>query len=290
MAGGTRAGRIGFAINDQENPMNPQAPVRTAIAALTCGLLLVAPGLASAKANPTYRVAIKGNQVSTWNQSHTPTFACDATVNGAGSQDVPIITDKPVKLELFRPKGTPALLAEPGDAGAEYGFAQPILVDTNAEREGYQNIQAPGGNCNGTGGWDGQAPAPDCGLRFGTLRLSLGYGDPAAPGLVNQNTKDVLRLSGRYDDFFVVPALPGSEGNGLVIGQTFDNCPYWPAGQASGVDELITTGEKVPVAKLAKLKVGKSLKVSGGDQEPETSDDFSGETTIAWNLTIKRVG
>ena len=113
---------------------------------------------------------------------------------------------------------------------------------------------------------------------------------PAAPGVVNQNTKDVLRLSGRYDDFFVVPALPGSEGDGLVIGQTFDNCPYWPAGQASGVDQLITTGEKLPVAKLAELKPGKSLKISGGEQEPEASGDFDGETTIAWNLTIRRAG
>jgi hypothetical protein len=122
------------------------------------------------------------------------------------------------------------------------------------------------------------------------MRATPPYGDPAAPGVVSQNTKDVLRLGGRYTDFFVVPALPGSEGEGLPIGQTYENCPYWPAGDASGVDELITTGEKLPVAKLAKLRVGKTLKLSGGEQEPEAAGDFSGETTIAWNLTIKRVG
>lgn len=270
--------------------MNPLTLVRTAIAAIACGCLLVAPGAAQAKANPTYKVSIKGNQVSTWNQVHVPAFACDASVTGAGSQDVPIVTDKALKLELFRPKGMPALLAEPGDQGAQYGFAAPIRVSTHAEREGSQNIQAPGGNCNGTGGWNGDRPPADCGLRFGALELSLGWGDPTAPGVVNANTKDVLRLGGRYTDFFDLPPLPGNEGAGDPIGHTYQNCPYWPAGNASGVDELITTGEKLPVAKLAKLKRGKSLKVSGGEQEPETNDDFSGETTLAWNLTIKRVG
>jgi hypothetical protein len=269
--------------------MNSIKSLRIAAATLACGCLLVAPSLAQAKSNPTFKVSIKGNQVSPWNQSHTPTFACDATVTGAGSQDIPIITDKAVKLELFRPKGLPALLAEPGDPSAEYGFAMPIEIDVNAEREGYQNIQAPGGACNGTGGWDGQAPARDCDLRYGTLQLSLGYGDPAAPGVVNANTKDILRLGGRYTDFFVVPALPGSD-DGLPIGHTYENCPFWPAGSAAGTDELITTGEKLPVAKLAKLKPGQSLKISGGEVEPETSDDFTGETTIAWNMTIKRAG
>src|SRR4051812_25549414 len=113
MARRSHAGSIGFAITDQENSMNPLTPVRTTITALACGVLLVAPGLAHAKPNPTYKVSIKGNQVSTWNQSHSPQFACDATVTGSGSQDVPIITDKAVKIELFQPKGTPALLAEP---------------------------------------------------------------------------------------------------------------------------------------------------------------------------------
>ena len=269
--------------------MNSIKSLRVAAAAVACGCLLVAPGAASAKKNPTYAVSIKGNQVSAWNQAHVASGFCDATVNGAGSQDIPIITDKPLKLELFRPKGMPALFAKPGDPSAKYGFAMPIEVSVNADREGYQNIQAPGGVCNGTGGWDGQQLPKDCDLRFGTLELGLGYGDPAAPGIVNDNTKDVLRLSGRYTDFFVVPPLAG-ETDGEPIGHTYQNCPYWPAGSASGLDQLVVTGEVLPVAKLVKLKKGKSVKLSGGAQEPETSDDFSGETTIAWNLTIKRVG
>jgi hypothetical protein len=218
-------------------------PLRIAAGALACACLLVAPSLAQAKKNPTYAVSIKGDQVSTWNQSHTPAFACDATVTGAGSQDVPIVTDKPLKLELVRPKGMPALLAEPGDPVAQYGYAMPFEVQVNAEREGYQNIQAPGGNCNGTGGFDGQQPAKDCDLRYGTLQLSLGYGSSSTAPAVSQNTKDVIHLSGRYTDFDVLPPLPGNDARGLPIGQTFQNCPYWPAGSASALDELILAGQ-----------------------------------------------
>jgi hypothetical protein len=70
--------------------MNIPTPLRTAVIAAVGACLLVAPRLAAAKKNPAYRVSIKGDQVSTWNQSHTPTFACDATVTGAGSQDMKI--------------------------------------------------------------------------------------------------------------------------------------------------------------------------------------------------------
>jgi hypothetical protein len=254
----------------------------------TAVALLALPAAAGAKA-PTYKVSIKGNQVSTWNQSHTPTFPCDATVTGAGSQDIPIITDKPLKLQLLRPKRMPALLAAPGDEGAKYGFAQPIPVSVNAEREGYQNIQAPGGECNGDGGWDGQPIARDCGLRFGWLDLTIGYAHPLG-GTLGKNTRDVLKVSGHYSDFEpVVPLVPG-RWEGDPMGHTFENCPYWPAGSASAIDDLILTGEKLPAAKLARLKPGKTIKLSGGEQEPETNDDFTGETTIAWNMKIKRVG
>ena len=251
--------------------------------------LFAVPTTASAKKAPTYKVSIKGNQVSTWNESHMPQFQCDATVTGAGSQDIPIITDKPIKLELVQPKGLPALLAKPGDPTAKYGFAQPIEVPVNAEREGYQNIQAPGGTCNGTGGWDGQAPPKDCGLRVGWIDLSIGYAHPLG-GAFNTNTKDILKLSGSYDDFLgFVPLEPG-RWEGDPIGHTYENCPFWPAGSAAALDDLVMTGEKLPVAKLAKLKPGKTIKLSGGEVEPDANDDFSGETVIAWNMKIKRVG
>lgn len=262
--------------------------LRTGLVAGLAISLLAAP-TALAKKNPTYKVSLKGDQVSTWNQSHMPQFACDATVTGAGSQDVPIITDKPIKLELYRPKGMPAVLAQPGDMGAKYGAPSAIPVQVNAEREGYQNIQAPGGACNGTGGWNGETVARDCGLRFGWLELTLGYGHPLG-GAIEQNTKDILKLGGSYTDFQpVVPLTPGP-WEGDPLGHTYENCPFWPAGSSAALDQLILTGEKLPVAKLAKLKQGKTIKLSGGEQEPEAGDDFSGETTIAWNMTIKRVG
>ncbi len=261
---------------------------RFALGCLSLVTLLVIPAVASAKA-PTYKVSIKGNQVSTWNQSHTPEFQCDATVTGAGSQDIPIITDKPLKLALFRPKGMPAVLAEPDDFGAKYGVPSPIKLSVNAEREGYQNIQAPGGNCNGTGGWGGETIPPDCGLRFGWIDLTLGYGHPLG-GVVEENTKDILKLGGHYTDFTTVVPLQPGPWEGDPIGHTYENCAFWPAGDAAGIDELILTGEKLPVSKLAKLKPGKTIKLSGGEQEPETAGDFAGETTIAWNMKIKRVG
>jgi len=267
--------------------MKTPSPLATALATLVAGCALIAPSLASAKAPPTYKVSIKGNQVSTWNQTHVPNSPCDASVTGAGSQDIPIITDKPLKLELVRPKGMPALLAEPGDLGAKYGAPMPIRISTIAEREGYQNIQAPGGECNGTGGWDGEKPPRDCGPRFGTLELSLGYGSYLGDPALDAATKDIFKVSGSYGNFFEVPPLTPDDP-GEPIGHTFDDCPYWPAGTASDLDQLIFTGEKLPVSKLAKLKPGKSVKLSGGEVEPESNEDFSGETVVAWNLTIKR--
>jgi hypothetical protein len=182
----------------------------------------------------------------------------------------------------------PAFLAEAGDPTAQFGVASPITTSTIVEREGYQNIQAPGGECNGTGGWDGQAPPRDCGYRYGTLQLSLGYGSLLGDPALDTASKDILKLGGTYGSFFEVPPLDPDAQGGDPLGHTFDDCPYWPAGSASALDELIFTGEKLPVKKLARLKPGKTVKLSGGQVEPESNDDFSGETVIAWNLTIKR--
>src|SRR3712207_8108617 len=92
----------GMAINHaKEMKMRYGKRTRFALGCLSLATLFAMPTAASAKA-PTYKVSIKGNQVSAWNQSHMPQFQCDATVTGAGSQDIPIITDKPLKLELYR--------------------------------------------------------------------------------------------------------------------------------------------------------------------------------------------
>lgn len=82
--------------------------------------------------------------------------------------------------------------------------------------------------------------------------------------------------------------VPGPAG--APIGHSFANCAYWPAGPASSLDQLIETGERLPVAKLAKLKRGKSVKLSGGEQERGApGGDFTGETTVTWNLKLTRV-
>ncbi len=260
-------------------------PIRALVALLAVTLLAVPASASASKKAPRFDLTITGSQVSTWNQSHFPEFACDATVTGAGSQQIPFAVKK-TRVALFQPKGLPAVLAEVADQGAQYGVPAPITTNITAEREGYQNIQAPGGECNGTGGWDGVQLANDCGQRYGTLSFTLGYSSNTG-AVVNQNTRDILRLAGQYAGFEASP-FPAADGE--PIGHTFENCPYWPAGFASGLDELITTGEKLPAAKLAKVKVGKSVKLSGGEVEPGAAGgDFTGETTIAWNLTLKRV-
>jgi hypothetical protein len=264
--------------------MNPTFRRLAALAIGAIGALALVGSASAASKTPLYKLTLKGSQVVTWSQSHLPQFDCDATVTGNGSESITYETFDPIKVALFRPAGKPALFAEPGDAAAPYGVAAAIDGYAKASREGTQNIQAPGGACNGTGGGQ-QGPAPDCGDRSGLLHFHLGYATIPEATPTAANTTAFLKLTGGYDKFDVPYGT-----DELVLGQTFQNCPFWSAtAAAAGTDQLLTAGDKITVGKLAKLKVGKTLKLSGSAEQPYASGDFEGKTINAWNVALKRV-
>jgi hypothetical protein len=259
--------------------------------ALAAAALLLAPAASEAK-NPTFKVAASGNQVVTWGQGHTPQFACDATVDGNGSQELYWQLEDPVKLELVRPKSAAALLAAPGDQMAEHGYADPVYGVATVKREADVNIVAPGGNCNGTGGWDGTKPPPDCGFRFGRIGLNIGYGAPDGFSPPTKQDSNLLHVRGPYDQFST-EAPEGDYANlvGEPLGHTYADCAFWARHPSpAGVDRLLPGGERVPAAKLARLKKGKKLTVSGGDRIAYADGDFNGDTTSDWKLKLTRVG
>ena len=261
-----------------------------ALAVLAAGALAL-PAAAEAKPKaPLFKATVKGSQVSTWSQHHAPQFTCDATVNGNGSQMVRFESD-PVKLTVVKAKGALPVLARPDDEMARYGYAEPIPAIAMADREGVQDIQAPGGECNGTGGWNGESPAKDCGRRFGRIDLRIGYGPPLTGIAPSALSKDVLNVSGHYEQFAdTQDSIDPATFAGDPLGHTYENCPYWADGPASpAVDELLATGEKFPVKKLAAIKKGKTVTISGDERQSSAAGDFSGETLTTWNLKLKRV-
>lgn len=261
---------------------------RFALAAIAAAAL-IAPAGAAAKA-PVFKATIKGSQVTTWGQHHDPEFACDATVDGSGSQIVRYESDA-VKLTVVKPKGALPVLAQPGDEMAQYGAPEPIPAIAMADREGGQDIQAPGGACNGTGGWDGTPIPKDCGRRFGGIGLRVGYGLPYSEPATSAMYKDVLTVTGHYEQFAATQdSSDPTTFTGDPLGHTYENCPYWADGAASpAVDELVAAGERVPLKRLAALKKGKSMTISGDERVKSAQGDFYGETSTTWNVKLKRV-
>lgn len=271
---------------------------RIARIAAACALAvgaLAAPAVASAtpvKA-PLFALTLKGTQVSTWEQQHDPQFACDATVRGNGSQQLGYDLRKPITLKLVVPKQGKATLALPKDTLAEHGFpgfGVPFRVD--ADREGsVQTIQAPGGACNGTGGYTGGAPKRDCDeSRQGRVELQLGYAaygiDPAPPA-------GRFQVAGRYRSFIDTPVPqvdPTEPTEGKALSLTFENCPYWAMGSASpSSDELVPTTGKLPLKQLRTLAKGKTVKTSGAKRVRYAEGDFKGDTLHTWNIKLKRI-
>jgi hypothetical protein len=270
----------------KEHPMSTRNPLPYRAAAVVAGLALMAiPAAANAKDPPRFKLSFKGSQVITWSQGHIAQSACDATVTGDGSQSVSYKAFDPSRLELIRPKGQPALLASIGDELAPYGLSNEMTARADVEREGYQNIQAPGGACNGTGG-GGIGPGPDCGPRSGLLWFRLTWAPDLLAPEGGENVTGRFKLGGRYQGF--THPLTGVED--LPIGHTYDNCPYWATTpSAAGGDELLIASEKLSVGKLAKLKKGRSLKVVADAEESYADGDFTGKTLNTWTLKLKRI-
>jgi hypothetical protein len=279
---------------------------RTILVCILALAALAAPASAGAKAKPKpvaplFSVTLKGTQVSTWEHTHDPQHACDATIRGNGSQQINYDLLSPIKLKLVVPKGGRALLVLPKDTLAQYGypgFSIPFRVVAN--REGSEEtIIAPGGACNGTGNWDGTRPKRDCDEeRHGRVDLQLGY---AAYGINPAPRAGHLQVAGKYYSFIdpipeggslgpVPEPEPTGVAEGEPLGQTFENCPYWAEGSASpSTDELVPAVGKLPLGKLRVLPKGKTVKASGHKRETYAEGDFKGDTLHTWNLKLKRI-
>ena len=78
--------------------------------------------------------------------------------------------------------------------------------------------------------------------------------------------------------------------SGLPLGQVYENRDFiLPSQLAPANDRLTTVGRQLSASRLPKK--GKTLTISGGDQDEATSEDGerSAQTSIAWNLKLKRV-
>jgi hypothetical protein len=270
---------------------------RTIVICILALAALAAPASAGAKPKPVtaplFSVTLKGTQVSTWEHSHDPQYACDATVRGNGSQQLKYSLANPIKLKLVEPKGGRALLALPKDTLAEDGypgFAIPFAISAN--REGSEEvILAAGGDCNGTGNWDGTRPKRDCDEdRQGRLDLQLGY---SAYGINRAPRPGHFQVAGKYYSFIdsIVPEPNGTgPAEGKALSLTFENCPYWAKGSASpSTDELAPATGRLPLGKLRALRVGKTLKASGHKRETYAEGDYTGDTLHAWNIKLERI-
>lgn len=274
---------------------------RTALLYLLAAATLAAPAAASARPAPTapkaplLAVTLKGTQVSTWEHKHDPQGPCDATVRGNGSQQVGYDLLRPIKLKLVVPKRGKATLALPKDTLAQHGIPGfSIPFRTVVTREGSsETIQAPGGACNGTGGWNGVRPDQDCDeTRYGRLDSQLGYATYSG-GVAPRAGR--FQVAGHYggfidDDGFVPRPTPTEPSEGKALSLTFRNCPYWATGAASPAnDQLVPASAQLPLRKLRNLAKGRTVKASGHKRIAYAEGDFKGDTLHTWNIRIRRV-
>jgi hypothetical protein len=274
---------------------------RTAVLYVLAAAALAAPAAAAARPAPTpskgplLAVTLKGTQVSTWEHKHDSQGPCDATVRGNGSQQVSYDLLRPIKLKLVVPERGRATLALPKDTLAQHGFPGfAIPFRAVATREGSsETIQAPGGACDGTGGWNGVRPDEDCDeKRYGRLDSQLGYaaysgGRPPRDGH--------FQVAGRYgnfldDDGFIPQPAPTEPSEGKALPLMFEHCPYWAAGEAGpSSNQLVPASAKLPLRKLRALAKGRTAKASGHKRTDYAEGDFKGDTLHTWNIKIKRI-
>jgi hypothetical protein len=266
---------------------------RTAVIAACATALAIAPAADAAKHHPTkkkkdavYELQLKGSEAVTWHYS-APADGCFYGATGDGSQEVVYNTFK-VKVKAVRSKlgdrDGQIQLATLDDTAAQYGAPQGIPAIVQVNREG--DIKSSAG-CGGTGGSTQQPPPPDCGTRFGRIRLEAGWHNVAA-----------FTVGGRYDNFGEPGAgefgdqIPpvGVPTSGDILGAVYVNCPILlPSGSRAANDELTEASTHINEKRLPKK--GKTLKISGGDQDQSADPDGqrTSQTSVAWNLKLKRV-
>jgi hypothetical protein len=247
---------------------------------------LAVPGAAMAKKQPVYQLQLSGDESVAW-QYKAPPDGCFYGATGNGSQQVAYKTGK-VKVVAVKPKAGElkglVQLTRADNPAAKYGIAQTIPATIQVDREG--DIQSSAG-CGGTGHSTQQPPPPDCGTRWGRVSLEVGWHNLVAFG-----------VGGHYDNFDR-PA-PGPNGDlippvgvpqdGEPLSQTYEDCPLLlPSGLDPANDNLTLASYKISQRKLPKK--GKTLKISGGDQNESADPDGqrTAQTSVAWNLKLKRI-
>jgi hypothetical protein len=255
-------------------------------------MVAVAPaGAAAAKPKPPlFNIAIRGSEVSVWEQKHDPQSACDATVRGNGSQEVFYNSGKGFRVALVKDLTGSYMVVNPDDKSGLAGFPiDPPAILANADREGTtQTIDAPGGVCNGTGGTVDSRPRDCDEPRYGRLEFRMAY-DPANEG--DTLKRNYVEVSATLSDFSTSPpVLVPPRNSGEVLSNTFDNCPFWWKTGAFDADhQLLPAPAKLPVKKLLALKKGKKLRVAGDRRLAYAEGDFTGDTLHAWTADVTRV-
>jgi hypothetical protein len=266
----------------------------TTLLALTA-LAVAGPAAQAADAKPktkpykgaVYELQLKGSEAATWHYE-APADGCFYGAVGNGSQSAIYKTGK-VKVKLVRPKSgdRQGLLqfATVKDTLTELGYSTGIEGVVEIEREG--DIQSSAG-CGGTGGSTQQPPPKDCGVRYGRVVLQPGF-----------HALTAFSVGGDYDHFGtpaegdtdeIVPPV-GPPRDGQHLDATYKNCPIL---LPSGFDvrtRLTTVGKQLSQRRLARLRKGKTLKLSGGDRDTFADEDGqrTAETSVAWTLRLKRI-
>ena len=270
----------------------------TRIAVLCAALagVLVAVPTAEAKKKPPkqplYELKISGSEAVAW-QYKVPPSKCFYGATGNGGQEVYYSTPK-MKVRVVKSKvpGKKGLvqIATLKDRFAQYGYPQGIPAVVRVERDGEIKSSAGCGGTDGRppgSGGSQQPPPKDCGIRYGRIQLQVGY-----------HALTAFSVSGHYDNFshpapgetddIVHPLVPPTSGEHLAA--VYENCPFLlPSGMAPARDDLTLATKQISVKRLPKK--GKTLKISAGDQEDLADPDGqrTAQTSVAWNLRLKRI-
>ena len=240
---------------------------------LALGALVAAPAADAAAAKPipgapqleTFKVTIRGSQVSTWSlrEVDNPDDPCDSPASGDGSQMVRFFS-RPTKITVLRD-------------GAEAIVGQSITAPLSVEREGEARSAGSSADCPSVAIGDADlAPLtqPDCGKRTGKVDLRLQFGEARAEDdfLVPLVSKNTVSLTGDFRE-----------------GLTYDDCPWWMAGGDAPSDDAISpAAEKFTIKNLFN-KRRKVLKASTDLTRNYTGPGFTGKTLLTWNLKMVRV-
>jgi hypothetical protein len=270
------------------------ASTATCIAAVTA-LAAVAVAAPAADAKPkntkhkgaVYELTLKGSEALTWHYE-APADGCFYGATGNGSQELTYNTGK-IKVKAVRPKSGDRKgqlqLTSVKDRLAQYGFVTGIEAVAHVEREG--EIKSSAG-CGGTGHSTQQPPPPDCGLRHGRLTLLPGYQTLRSFQVQGKYDNFGRPVAGETDDLIPPPVAPHS---GEPLSATYQQCPILlPDGMAARNDEMTPASKSISQLKVLPKK-GKTIKLSAGDRETYADSDGqrTGETSVAWNLKLKRI-